>query len=81
MYLRELPNSYVDGRGFSGDDEYSPGPIGYSGFSGFKAIDTVQITMFPLNQWLSDGLLVSSISDLAVWVFDLIRSSSCTVAT
>ena len=62
IYLRESSSFYVDNRNFPGDYDHPPGPVGYSGLSSFKAIDLVVYTMFPMNQWLSDGLLVSSIT-------------------
>ena len=49
---------YVNNREFPGNDKYPPGPIGYWGTLNTKATATIFYVMFPLNQWLADGLLV-----------------------
>ena len=56
--------SYIDNRRFPGDDVYPPGPVGYQYFTDFEAVNAFSRVMFPLNQWLADGLLVSSVSNL-----------------
>ena len=71
---------FVDNREFPGNDEYPPGPIGYDDILGFTAATTVLDAMFPLSQWLADGLLVDLIFNSVVYVFDVGRSSSCIVA-
>lgn len=48
--------SYIDNRA------YPTGPFGYQLFVSSDAINTVISLMFFLNQWLADGLLVSSAS-------------------
>ena len=58
-----LPIEYVNNREFPGNDEFPPGPFGYSISLGTKAINVVFDIMFPLNQWLADGLLVGPISN------------------
>jgi hypothetical protein len=37
------------------------GPLGYRSFVSSLGITAVFILMFPLNQWLADGFLVSSV--------------------
>lgn len=58
MVLHKLSNWYINNRNFPGDDEDPPGPFGYSGFVDPKPIKVAYALMFPLNQWLADGLLV-----------------------
>ena len=71
---------YIDNREFPGNDEYPPGPVGYDYFLNAKVTTTIFYVMFPVNQWLADGLLVSLISNSAAQVFNAGRSSSCIVA-
>ena len=73
---------YINDRNFPGNDEYPLGPFGYEDFlSNPKvATSTVYVCMFPLNQWLADGLLVCSISNSVTLVFNGGRSTSCIVA-
>lgn len=53
--------SYVDNREFPGiDGVLPPGPLGYQYLTRSKAIGVVPIVMFLLNNWMADGLLVSS---------------------
>ena len=52
---------YINNRGFPGDDKYPPGPIGYYHVLQTEATNIVFTIMFPLNQWLADGLLVGLI--------------------
>lgn len=74
--------SYIDNRKFPGADGSLPGPIGFqsSDFSSQEFIRYIAIGTFPLNQWLADGLLVSSASDSVARVSDAGYFSSCTVA-
>jgi hypothetical protein len=73
---------YIDGREFTGvAGALPPGPLGYQYSAYTKAILVVTDMTYPLNQWLADGLLVGSASNLVAWVPDVGRSSSCTVAT
>lgn len=74
--------SYIDNREFSGGDYVSlPGPFGYQFFIFSEAINGVPNIMFFLNQWLADGLLVSSVPKSIIQVSDVSYSSSSTVAT
>ena len=53
--------SYIDNREFPGiDDQISLGPLGYQLFIYGEAVSVVPNIMFLLNNWLADGLLVSS---------------------
>ena len=52
---------YVNYREFPGNDEFPPGPLGYDSILSTKAAGIVLAVMFPLNQWLADGLLVGLI--------------------
>ena len=71
-----LSTEYINNREFPGDDEFLPGPIGYDNFLGLKATTIVFDAMFPLNQWLADGLLVSLILNSGASVYNVARSSS-----
>ena len=54
--------SYVDNRNFSGNGGLMPpGPIGYQVLIYREAVTIVPWVMFLLNNWLADGLLVSSL--------------------
>ena len=61
--LYYLPIVYINGREFPGNDELPPGPLGYRGIINSQVAATLFYAMFPLNQWLADGLLVSSVSN------------------
>ena len=72
---------YINNREFPGNGEYPPGPIGYDSILRTEVANVVFTAMFPLNQWLADGLLVGLISNCVAWVFSNAgQSSSCTVA-
>ena len=64
--------SYIDNRGFPGMDSVGPvlppGPLGYQFLIYSKAISIVRSLMFLLNNWLADGLLVSSVFNPTVQV-------------
>ena len=62
IQLNVASTVYVDDREFPGDDGYPPGPFGCLFFLNLEATTVVFSLMFPLNQWLADGLLVGSIS-------------------
>ena len=49
---------YINNREFPGNSEFPPGPLGYSYVLDTDATTMVYNLMFPLNQWLGDGLLV-----------------------
>ena len=57
--LEYLSMDYINDREFPGTGELPPGPMGYDDLFALKATATVFNAMFPLNQWLADGLLVS----------------------
>ena len=74
--------SYVDNRQFPGADGWSAGSLGYQFFIYSKAITVVPSTMFALNQWLADGLLVSYVFDPTVqvsYVVSLLQLYRCYV--
>jgi hypothetical protein len=57
---------YIDNRGFPGTEgppSLPPGPLAYQLLITSKAIGVVPLSMFPLNQWLADGLFVSFVSN------------------
>lgn len=59
MGLNLSSTAYINHREFSGIAGGDTGPIGYKSFVSSNAIRIVPNTMFELNQWLADGLLVS----------------------
>lgn len=67
--------SYIDNR------EFPAGPLVYQLSISTQAISIVPNVMFPLNQWLADGLLVSSALNSVAQVSEVDYSSSCIVAT
>lgn len=61
MDLNLLPISCIDNRDFPGvKGVSSPRPYGYTESIYFKAMNIIPNATFPLNDWLADGLLVSS---------------------
>ena len=61
--------SCTDDRNFPGfRDGSAPGPLGYQLLVYSRAINVVPNLMFLLNQWLADGLLVSSVFGSVAWV-------------
>ena len=74
-----LSNSYIDGREFTG---VVSGPLGFTRFASQlrQPIGYLGYLIFPLNQWLADGLLVSSTLNSAVQAHNSCYSCSCTVA-
>ena len=66
MYPNRPSVSYIDDREFpgSGSRWFPPGPIGYLSFISSEALAIVPNVMFALNNWLADGLLVSSLFDV-----------------
>lgn len=78
--LHDKSVSYTDNRNFPGNDDYPSGPLGYELLLGDPKLATFTVfaCMFPLNQWLADGLLVGPISNSVALVFN-VGSSSCTV--
>jgi hypothetical protein len=63
--LIDSSTCYVDNRDFTGNDVYPPGPIGYWGTLDIKSTATIFYIMFPVNQWLADGLLVGPFRTLS----------------
>lgn len=53
--------SHIDNREFPGNDQLPSGPLGYKLLIYSKAISVIPNFAFLLNQWLADGLLVSSV--------------------
>lgn len=53
--------SYINNRAFPGGAEIYPGPTGYQGILNAKATAPVYEAIFPLSQWLADGLSVGPI--------------------
>ena len=76
IYFNYLSIDYINNREFPGNDEFPPGPLGYTGLLNLKATTTVFDAMFPLNQWLADGLLVSPILNSVASVYNVGRLSS-----
>ena len=57
---------YIDNREFPGiEAQVPPGPIGYQIFISRKVLPILSRVTFFLNAWLADGLLVSSLLDVA----------------
>jgi hypothetical protein len=64
--------SFIDNRKFPGNgSELPPGPVGYKYIVGSEAVYLVPNIMFQVNQWLADGLLVSSASNSIAQVSNL----------
>jgi len=67
MNLHIESTSFIDNRGFPGVDSGAyPGPMGYLGSIFYKAINVIPNAAFCSNNWLADGLLVSSLFDAVV---------------
>ena len=78
LHLQSI--SYIDNREFPGaGDTVLPGPFGYQLFVYSKPISIIPGAMFPLIQWLADGLLVRSVPNSITWVYNAGCSSSSTV--
>ena len=76
IHFNNVSIEYINGREFPGNDTFLPGPIGYGAIFDLQASNPISNAMFPLNQWLADGLLVSSILDLVASVCNVGCSSS-----
>ena len=73
---------FVDHRNFPGTGGQSlgpTGPIGYDQVIGETAINPALNVMFPLNQWLSDALLVRFLLNSVAWVLTMVCFSSSIV--
>ena len=57
--------SYIDNRAFTRKGMF-PGPFVYQLYIYSEPINVIPSVMFYLNNWLADGLLVSSVSNLVV---------------
>ena len=56
--------AYIDNRNFPGiEGELPPGPYGYEMFMAAEALNVIPNVMFLLNDWLADGIMVSSLFD------------------
>ena len=71
-----LPVSYINGRVFPGGDGIIPGPLGYQAVSKLAMIGGISCSGVQVNQWLVDGLLVSSMLNSAAQVLNLVRAST-----
>jgi hypothetical protein len=72
IILNSVVVGYINNREYPGNGGlYPPGPLGYSYLPTTDAIYAVYSAMFPLNQWLADGLLVGSISGSVARVFNV----------
>ena len=80
VYLDLLSIFFIDKRGFSSEDGLPPGPLGYQHFTFSRAISVVPRTMFLLNNWLVDGLLVRPVLDPATRMSNVGHSPSSIVA-
>ena len=77
IYFDRLSIEYVNNREFHSNNEFPPGPIGYGNLLAPKAATTVLNAMFPLKQWLADGLLVSPILNSSLrWVMKTIHPAT-----
>jgi hypothetical protein len=57
----DLPSiSFIDNRAFPGNEGLPPGPFAYQSLLTTKGAAVVSNVLFVLNNWLADGLLVSS---------------------
>ena len=62
--------SYINNRGFPGTSRLPPGPFGYQYLIGADPFGSLCFFVIYLNQWLADGLLVSSLSQSVVRVLN-----------
>ena len=52
--------AYINARDFSGVDDLPSGPTGYMMLPKFIVVASISDSTIQVNQWLVDGLLVSS---------------------
>ena len=78
-----VPMIFIDMRNFPGNSEgMPPGPAGdVALFNSRRGYMSLAAIGFPINQWLSDALLVGSISNSIACVLYTVHSSSYIVAT
>ena len=79
--LNMLSIGYTDNREFPGDGVLFPGPLGYQFLVNSGVITITADTMFTLNSWLANGLLVGSVSISVAQVLNAAPSSSSIGAT
>jgi hypothetical protein len=72
--------SYIDSRRFPGDDTSPRGTDGYLP-PYYLVLSSVSSVLFFLNNWLADGILVSSVLSQLNRITNVDRSSSSTAAT
>ena len=75
-FADRLSVQYINNREFPGNDKSPPGPVGYDELLDSEAATTIFNVMFPLNQWLADGLLVSHILTSVALTNNINRASS-----
>jgi hypothetical protein len=73
--------AYVDNREYTGADGSPAGPLGYTYRSYSEPVGIVSTFMFLFNNWLADGLMVSSVQNSITQVPNAGCPSSCIVAT
>ena len=78
--LDYLSIEYINNREFTGNNAFQPGPLGYDDVLHTEETGTLFNVMFPLNQWLADGLLVRPASNSVPRMFNVGCSSSSIVA-
>ena len=70
VYLNTRSISYLNNREFPGvEGTLPPGPLAYQLFITPGAFGTVPLVSSTLNNWLADGLLVSSLSDACSLIY------------
>ena len=74
------PICYIDNREYRGNRPPTPGPVGCQILLYPTGIAIVPNTLFLVNSWLADGLLVSPVSVLVAKLSDLGRAFSSIVA-
>ena len=59
--ITNIPPDYIENREYPGNKEYPPGPFGYGLSCYADPLGLFISSTFYLNQWLADGILVSSV--------------------
>ena len=80
LNANSLSVCYINDREYPGNESL-PGPIAYNYVLERKTETFVFDAMFPLNQWLADGLLVRLVLNSVAEVIKIGCSLSCIVAT
>ena len=81
LSLYGLEESYINGREYPGGDGIPPGPYGYQYLPQFLVVRFMSDSAVQMNQWLVDGLLVSSTPNSATRIPNLGCLYSYIVAT